>query len=110
MMGNEQFLRGMWEYFTLARAEVRKTLADASREKQEGIQGQWQQESHLRVVLKQVKRNADTDCGSQMMRRGSLAMKSGRWVDLKERYRKEGQSSEWTLERKRDAYERVAKE
>ena len=31
-MGNEQFIRGMWEYFTLERAEVRKVLADASLE------------------------------------------------------------------------------
>ena len=37
VMGNEQLKRGMWEYFTLERAEVRKILADVSREKQEGI-------------------------------------------------------------------------
>ena len=37
-MGNEQLKRGMWEFFTLVRAEVRKILADASLEKQEGIQ------------------------------------------------------------------------
>ena len=43
-MGNEQLTRGMWEYFTLERAEVKKIPADASREKQEGIQGQWQQD------------------------------------------------------------------
>ena len=35
VMGNEQFLRGMWEYFTLERAEARKILADASRRKQD---------------------------------------------------------------------------
>ena len=55
VMGNEQLIRGMWEYFTLERAEVRKILADASREKQEGIQGQRQQESPFREVLEQVK-------------------------------------------------------
>ena len=32
-MGNEQVLRGLWEFFTLERAEVRKILAEASREK-----------------------------------------------------------------------------
>ena len=37
-------------------------------------------------------------------------MKSGSWEDFKERYRKEGKSSEWTLERIREAYEEVAKD
>ena len=40
----------MWEHFTLERAEVRKILAEVPREKQEGIQGQWQQESPFREV------------------------------------------------------------
>ena len=46
----------------------------------------------------------------QMMRRGYLAMKNGSWEEFKERYRKEGKSSEWTLERIREAYEKVAKD
>ena len=104
-MGNEPVMHGMWEYFTLERAEVKNILADASRE--EGIQGQWQQESPFREVLVQVKGNADMDCGPQMMRRGYLAMKTGGWEELKDRYRKEGKSSEWTLERIREACEKV---
>ena len=92
------------------KAEVIKILADVSREKQEGIQGKWQQESSFREVLEQAKRNVDTDCGAQMMRRGYLAMKNGSWEELKERYRKEGESSKWTLERTREAYEKVAKD
>ena len=110
VMGNEQLIRGMWEYFTLERTEVRKILAEASREKQEGIQGQWQQETAFREVLEQVKKSADADCGPEMMRRGYLAMKNGRWEDFKERYRKEGKSSEWTLERVRESHEKVAKD
>ena len=51
-------MRRMWEYFTLERADVRKILADASLEKQEGIQGRWQQESPFREVLEQVKGSA----------------------------------------------------
>ena len=35
-------------------------LEDASREKQEGIQGQWQQESPFREILEQARRNEDT--------------------------------------------------
>ena len=45
MTGTEQIVRGMCEYFTLKRAEVKKILEDASRERQEGIQGLRQQES-----------------------------------------------------------------
>ena len=39
-MGNEQFINGMWEYFILKRAEAKKILEDAARERQEGIQDQ----------------------------------------------------------------------
>ena len=110
VMGNEQFLRGMREYFTLERAGARKIIADAAREKQEGIHGQWQQESPFTEVLEQVKRSADVDSGSQMMRRGYLAMKNGSWEDCKEGYRKEGKSCEWTFERIREACEKVTKD
>ena len=49
--GHEQFINVVWEYFTLNRAEAKKILKDAVREGQEGIQGQWQQESPFREVL-----------------------------------------------------------
>ena len=39
IMVNEQFARGMWEYFTLKGAEAKRIRDDAAREKQEGIQG-----------------------------------------------------------------------
>ena len=108
VMGNEQLLHGMWEYFTLERPDARKILADASREKQEGIQGQLQQESTFKKVLEQVKRGADADCGPQMMRRGYLAMKNASREDLKEGYRKKGKSCQWTFGRIREVYEKVA--
>ena len=72
--------------------------------RQEGIQGQRQQESAFGEVLEQVKGNAD------MGRRGYFAMKNGSWEDFKDRYRKEGKSKEWALERIREAYEKVAKD
>ena len=100
----------MSEYSTLERTEVRKIPAEASREKQEGMQGQWQQESLVREVLEQVKKSADADCAPQMMRRGYLAMKNGSWEDFGERDREEEKLSEWTLERTREAYEKVAKD
>ena len=61
----------MREYLTLETAGARTILADVAREKQEGKQGQWQQESPFKEVLEQIKRSADTDCGPQTMRRVS---------------------------------------
>ena len=98
----------MNNFYVVERAGARQILADASREKQKGIQGQWQQESSFREVLKQVERNAGTDCAPQMMRRAYIAMKHGNWESFKEEYREEEKSSEWTLERIREACEKVA--
>ena len=77
VMGKEHFLRGMWEYFVLDRAEARKILAVAAG-------------TPFKEVLEQVKRSADADCGPQMMRHGYLAMKNGSWEEFKEGCRKEG--------------------
>ena len=54
LFGSEHFPGGVWEYFTLKRAVAGKILADAAQEKQEGKQGQWQQESPFKEVLEQV--------------------------------------------------------
>ena len=56
---------------------ARKMLADAAQEKQEGIQGQRQQASLFKEVFEQVKRNADTDCNAQIVRRAYNAKQSG---------------------------------
>ena len=85
------------ECFTLKRAEVKHMLEEASRERQEGIQGQWQQESPFREVLEQGKRSADTYCGPQTTRRAYIAMKHGNWESFKEDFRKEGKLCEWTF-------------
>ena len=60
-VGNEQFISGMWEYFTLKGAEAKKILEDAAREWQEGVKGQWQQESPFREVLEQIRGNVVFD-------------------------------------------------
>ena len=39
IMGNEQFTRGMWEYFTLKRAAAKRIRDDAEREKREASCG-----------------------------------------------------------------------
>ena len=83
----------------MKRAGARTILADAAREKQEGQQGQWQQEPPFKEVLEQIQRSADTDCGPQTMRRGFLAMKHCNWEIFLEEYRKEGKLCEWTFVR-----------
>ena len=108
IFGSEQFLRGMWRCFTFTRAWARKIPADATQAKQEGIQGQWQDESLFKV--EQVKRSADTDCNAQMMRRAYNAKQLDNWGSFKEECRKEGQLCEWTIERLQEAYDKVALE
>ena len=76
IFGSETFLRGMWEYYILRRAWARRILADAAREKQEGIQGQWQPESPFKEVLEQVKKKCGYRLQSQTMRRASIAKKT----------------------------------
>ena len=63
----------------------------------------------MREVLEQVKRSADTDCGPQTTRRAYSATKLGNCEIVKE-YRKEGKLCEWTSERIRKPYEKVAKD
>ena len=50
MLGKDQFEQKMWEYFSLDRVKTKKFLEDAKKEKQEGVQGQWQQESPFEEV------------------------------------------------------------
>ena len=62
MLGKDLFIEKMWEYFCSERVKSKKFLEDAEKEEQEGIQGQWQQESHAEEVLDQLRRCADTGC------------------------------------------------
>ena len=91
-------------------AEAKKILEDAARERQEGILGQWQQESPFRKVLEQVKGNLDMGCGAQMMRKSYIVTRDGSWEEFKERHKAKEKSSGWTLEKIREAYEKVARE
>ena len=55
IFGTEQFMRGMWEYFTVKRAWAKAVLADTAKEKQEGTQGQWQLESSFEESLRKLR-------------------------------------------------------
>ena len=80
LVGNEQFTRGMWEYFTLRRAEAKRTRDDAA----------WQQETPF-------------------MRKGHIAIRKSRWEEFKEECRVKVKSSEWAVGTIREAYEKVVK-
>ena len=54
-VGKRPIVQGMWEYFSLERAKSKKFPKDAEKEGQEGIQGQWQQESLVKGFLDSVK-------------------------------------------------------
>ena len=56
ILGSEQVMRAVWEYFTLKRAEAKNILEDAARERREGIHGQRQQESLFSEILEQVRK------------------------------------------------------
>ena len=78
MIGKEPYLSRMWEYFLQERNRVKRFpgLAD---EKQEGLQGQWQQESPAREYLEQVKCCRDTGCNEPMTKKGFTALKNENW-------------------------------
>ena len=66
----DQLVQEMLGYFLSCKSESEEISKDAEKEKQEGIQGQWQQESPAKEFLEQVKSGADTDCVPKMMRCG----------------------------------------
>ena len=111
-MGTEQFVNGMWEYFVLKQkgAEAKKKLEDAPRERQEGIQGQWQHESPFREVLEQVRGNVEMGCSAQIRRKSYIAIRDDSWEEFRKGCRETEKSSEWTLEKIPEAHETVAKE
>ena len=62
MMGKEQYMREMLEFCCRERSRVKKLREDAERERQAGLQGQWQHESPAMEYLEQVKCCNDSDC------------------------------------------------
>ena len=80
--GMEQYLCGMREHFTTKRTWAKAVLADAEKQKQEGIHGKWQMESPSREVVEQVMENSDLICNAY------YAAKSGIWKGDKETHHK----------------------
>ena len=98
MMGKEQDVREMWEYFCQERDGVKRFREQAEEERQAGIRGLWQLESPARDYLEQVKKCDDTCCTQRMMKQGSVALKSGDWEEYKNTFRKEVKVTEWAFD------------
>ena len=60
ILGKDQYIRGMWEYFSCERLKATRFREDAEKEKQQGIQGQWQRGSLAKEYLEEVKCCKDT--------------------------------------------------
>ena len=103
MMEKEPYLRGMWEYFLQERSRVKRFRQLADEEKQEGTQGQWQQESPAREFLEQVKCCHDTDCNEPMMK-SFTALEDGNWEEYKATFRRKMKASEWAFDRIKEAF------
>ena len=106
IVGKEPFLMDCGSTSLSKMAGATKIPEDPARERQEGIQGQWQQESPFREYLEQVRGHVEKGCGAQMMRKifSQLGEESRKGCREKE------ESSEWTLEKIREACEKVARE
>ena len=83
IIAHEEFTHGMWAHFTLKRAEAKEILEDAARERQEGIQGQWQQASPFREVLEQARGTVETGCSAQIMRGSFIAKRDDSWEEFR---------------------------
>ena len=89
-----QYIREKWEYYCRERSGVKKLREDAEKERQAGIQGQWQHGSPARKSLEQVKCCSDTDCTPRMMKQAFLALKGGDWEEYKSIFRTEVKATE----------------
>ena len=98
---SERFLHGMWKYFTFNKGIGKKGIS-GSRSRKTRISDQRS--------LGASRKNADTDCNAQTMRRAYNAKKLGEWESFKENCRKEGKLCQWTFQRLQEANERVAVE
>ena len=57
--GMEQYVRRVWERFTVKTAWAKPVLSDANKDMQEGMQGNWQKRSPFKEELELVRRGGD---------------------------------------------------
>ena len=100
----------MWEYYCRGKTKRKNVREEAEKERQAGIQGQWQHESPAREYLEQVKCCHDTDCTERVMKKGFTALKSGDWEEYKSIFRAEVKATEWAFDRIKEAFEQEAQD
>ena len=90
----EQYVRRMWEnIFTINKAWTWSVLSDAEKERQEGSQGDWQQEMPYKEQLELVGHRSDLSFGGSLVRRAYNAGKLGDWESYLKELRKDGKLS-----------------
>ena len=77
--GTEQFVRKMWERFTLKKGWTRSVLADVENANQYGTGGDWQQETSHNEEVELVWHSSDLRFEGILIRRAYDAGKSGDW-------------------------------
>ena len=101
--------QGMSQCFSLEGVNAKTFMKDAEKEKQEGIQGQWQRESLAKEYLEQVKSGADTDYIPQIMKYGYFALKGGDREEYKKHLQRRNKGDRMGLRKIREPLEKVAK-
>ena len=108
-LGMQQYLRRMWELFTDKKSMGQSSLVGCGKERQEGIQGNWQKESPFKQYLELVKRGSDLSCDGGSMCRAYNAGRSG-WESHKEEFQKDGGLSVWASMKVKECYDKVESE
>ena len=85
----------MWEHLTIKNAWARSVLLDAEKERQEGRDGHWQQESPYNEEPNLVKHSRDLRFEGLSMRRAYYAGRSGVWESYLEEFQKDDRLSVW---------------
>ena len=77
------------------KAWARSVLVDVEQERQDGIEGDWRQESPCKEELEPVKHSSDLRFEGLLMRRACCAGRSGDWENCLEEFFKDGRLSVW---------------
>ena len=97
----------MWERFTLNKAWTRSGLAEADKERQNGTDGDGQQEPPWKEELELARRSSDFCFEGILMRRACEAGKPGDWKNYLEVFFKDDRLSMWARVKERECYNEV---
>ena len=69
----------MWQHFTMKKVWARSVLVEVEKERQDGIEGDWQQESPCQEALELFRHSSDLRFEGLLMRRAYYSGRSGDW-------------------------------